>query len=325
MKKSYIYTLVFTLLIILVAACIAFGYSALINSEMGGSPSPDQSKAPQDEPAWKEQNEESTPSGAPTVDPTEPTEPTEPTISPEAALPPEPVLREQAGHAPTVVLDAGHGFGDVGCAGPETALGVYEYEYTLMMVYSLKAELEAAGIKVLLTHDGKTFPSVHELAELCDEYGVKFDPTKKTWEDNNTFSPYERAIYMNVLDAQYGVDFAFSVHINAHATNSELRGFDLDYCAQNHHSEKSKVYAEALRDKLMSEYPDRPLAYFEDSWDKSFIVTKFNSMPSALLETGYHTNPEDCANLKNEEWRNTLMKNAASAIIEVLENEYEER
>ena len=47
-------------------------------------------------------------------------------------------------------------------------------------------------------------------------------------------------------------------------------------------------------------------------------------MPSALIETGYHTNPVDCANLKDEEWRDTLMKNVASAIIEVIENEHKE-
>lgn len=322
MKRSYIFTLVFTLLIILVAACIAFGYFSLINRE--SNPSTNNVGAT---PAWNEQSGTTdTTEPTSTEAPTEaPTEPTEPTISPEAALPPEPVLREQSGHTPTVVLDAGHGFGDVGCAGPETALGVYEYEYTLQMVYALKSELEAAGINVLLTHDGKSFPSTDELISLCKEYGVNYDTSKKTWEDNNTFSPYERAIYMNVLDAKYGVDFAFSVHINAHATNTELNGFDIDYCAQNHHSEKSSIYAVALRDKLKAEYPHRDLAYYEDSWDDSFVVTKFTSMPSVLLETGYYTNPTDCANLKNEEWRDTLMKNAASAIIEVIENEYKER
>jgi len=321
MKRSYIYTLVFTLLIILVAACIAFGYFSLINSEPKSSGNGSGAT-----PAWNEQSGVTdTPSESPTEAPTDtPTESTEPTISPEAALPPEPVLRDQDGHTPTVVLDAGHGFGDVGCAGPETPLGVYEYEYTLQMAYALKGELEEAGIRVFLTHDGKTFPDTRELISLCKEYGVSYDTSKKTWEDNDIFSPYERAIYMNVLDAQYGVDFAFSVHINAHITNAELRGFDLDYCAQNHHSDKSKVYAEAIKMTLQAKYPSTPLAYYEDSWDDSFVVTKFTSMPSALIETGYHTNPVDCANLKDEEWRDTLMKNVASAIIEVIENEHKE-
>ncbi|MBQ8696575.1 MAG: N-acetylmuramoyl-L-alanine amidase, partial [Clostridia bacterium] len=51
----------------------------------------------------------------------------------------------------------------------------------------------------------------------------------------------------------------------------------------------------------------------------------YNSMPSALLETGYYTNPGDCQLLKDEQWRDALMKNVAKTIIEVIEDEYEER
>ena len=130
---------------------------------------------------------------------------------------------------------------------------------------------------------------------------------------------------MNALDAQYGVDFALSVHVNANPDSTELNGFDLDYCAENYWSADSKVYAEALRDMLKSEYKGRNLWYYEDSWDDAFVVTKYNSMPSALLETAYYTNPSDCELLLNKEWRDNLMKNTAKTIIEVLENEYKER
>ncbi len=298
MKKSYIHILVFTLLIISVTAVIGYGFHYLNNTT----------------PAWQQETDEHQLATTQTTEATE--TPTKPT---------EPLLRDQPGHKPTVVLDAGHGFGDVGCAGPQTALGAYECEYTLDMVYTLKAELEAAGITVLLTHDGESFPTTDELADLCLKYGVEFDTSKVTWQDNDVFSPYERVIYMNVLDAAYGVDFAFSVHINSNSDSTELNGFDLDYCAQNQWSEESKVYAEALRDDLKAKYSTRNLWYYEDSWDDAFVVTKYNSMPSALLETGYYTNAEDCQLLMSKAWRDELMKNAAKTISEVLKNDYEER
>lgn len=306
MKKSYIHRLIFTLLIIGVAALVGFGFHYLNNTT----------------PAWQLETDAHAEATAlpettesPTVDviPITPFEPD------------KPLLRDEPGHQPTVVLDAGHGFGDVGCAGPETPLGAYEFVLTMDMVNTLKAELEAAGIRVLLTHDGESFPTNDEIIALCKEYSVAYDTTKKTWEDNSIFSPYERVIYMNALDAMYGVDFAFSVHVNANPDSTELSGFDLDYCAENDWSEGSKVYAEALRECLTAEYEGRNLWYYEDSWDDAFVVTKYNSMPSALLETGYYTNPSDCELLKNKEWRDGLMKNAAKTIIEVIEDEYEER
>ena len=213
-----------------------------------------------------------------------------------------------------MVIDPGHGFGDVGAAGPETPLGCYEYELTAEMGLTLRDYLEERGYIVYMTHDGSTFPSLSEIRALADQYGVAYDTEKSQWEDNHIFSPYERVIYMNCLDAMVGVDFAISVHVNANAQSEDISGFDLDYCAQNDWSAESRVFAQALKDKLQSAYPDSNLWYYEDSWDEAFIVTKFNTMPSALLETGYYTNPEDVENLKKKSWRDSLMQRVAEAI-----------
>ena len=55
-----------------------------------------------------------------------------------------------------VCIDAGHGFGDVGC-GP-AYIGAYEYEITIRVAQLLRDKLEKEGITVILTHDGSTFP-----------------------------------------------------------------------------------------------------------------------------------------------------------------------
>ena len=242
-------------------------------------------------------------------------------VGADAPAPTEPLLRNMPGHTPTVVLDAGHGFGDVGCAGPETALGAWEREMTIDMVLTLKDCFEARGVRVLLTHDGESFPSTDELSALCDRYGVEYDTTKDQWKDDNIFSPYERVLYMNCLDAQYGVNYALSVHVNSNADSDRLNGFDLDYCKENPYSKESAVFAYALKDALEAAYPGRNLWFYEDSWEDAFVVTKYNTMPSALLETAYYTNPEDLALLRDRSWRDGLMEQVCDTICSVLEGD----
>ncbi|MCI8332057.1 MAG: N-acetylmuramoyl-L-alanine amidase [Clostridiales bacterium] len=222
--------------------------------------------------------------------------------------------REEPGHIPTIVIDPGHGFGDVGAAGPETPLGQYEWELTIDMAKSLKEDLEERDFRVYLTHDGEKFPSVAEIESLADQYGVSYDKTKEQWMDNKIFSPYERVIYMNCLDAMVGVDFAISIHVNANANSADISGFDLDYCAENDWSDQSRAITQVIKDKLHSAYPESNLWYYEDKWDEAFVVTKFNTMPSALLETGYYTNEGDVKNLRTQAWRNGLMQRVAEAI-----------
>lgn len=236
-------------------------------------------------------------------DPTEQTEETQ-----------KPLKREEPGHKKTVIVDPGHGFGDVGCGGPQSKIGCYEHTLTVDMARSLKNSLESRGYIVYLTHDGKTFPSLSEIRSLADKCGVEYDETKDKWTDDNVFSPYERVIYMNCLDAMYGVDFSISVHVNANAESEKLNGFDLDYCKENDWSSESFEIVKKIRSMIYNEYPGRELYLYADSWEDAFVVTKFNSMPSALFETGYSTNDADAALLTDAAWRKTLMDNLAEAV-----------
>lgn len=282
-KKKRNATLIFPLLVLVIAFAAVAGWTFLRRADL--------------------------PVGAPVAGQPQPTpDATEPTLT-----------RDAPGHKTTVVLDAGHGFGDVGCGGPDSPLRAWEKDMTIDMVRTLKACLEARGYTVLLTHDGTSFPTCAQIAALCDTYGVEYDPSKEMWKDDNIFSPYERVIYMNALDAQYGVNYALSVHVNANVDSDQLNGFDLDYCKENRWSQDSKRYADKLRERLLSAYPGRNLWYYEDSWDEAFVVTKYNTMPSALLETGYYTNASDAALLRDKAWRNKLMNTVCDAVSEVLQ------
>ena len=71
--------------------------------------------------------------------------------------------------AKTVLIDPGHGFGDVGCTFPGTT--VYEKQIVMTLSHKIGAQLQNYGINVLYTHDGASFSTGKELKELGPPFG----------------------------------------------------------------------------------------------------------------------------------------------------------
>lgn len=214
----------------------------------------------------------------------------------------------------TVLLDAGHGFGDVGCTS-EYLDGFYEYELNMDFVERLSEKLCKLGYTVLLTHDGKTFPKAAEICEEADRLGIEYASDKMAPE-NDVFDAYERAIYANVLAAETEIDFMLSIHVNASADTNTATGFEIDYCAENDSSQMTEIVFDSICASIVSDYPDRRLKQFADSWDMAFIVTKYTSMPSILFETGFASTPSDAELLLNDNWRDELMTTITEGIEE---------
>ncbi len=202
----------------------------------------------------------------------------------------------------TVCIDAGHGFGDVGC-GP-AYIDAYEYEITLLMAELLQDKLEQKGITVILTHDGKTFPAAGEITAQADQFGLTYKPENMI--DNDVFSAYERVIWENVLDRQTdgGLDLFVSLHVNAIEDNPQVSGISIDYCEDN----PSLLFLRGFSGDLKKAYLDADLTdnftIFEDTYEDSFIVTKYTEVPSVLIEMGYSTNTDDAKRLRSDKWQN---------------------
>ncbi len=203
----------------------------------------------------------------------------------------------------TVLLDAGHGFGDVGCTSPYLK-GLYEKEITLKYIEELRGKLEKKGIEVLLTHDGESYMHESELIRRADEYGVEYKSEHIT--DNGVFDAYERAIYTNVLLKEREIDYFLSLHVNALENSNTHEGFEIDYCAENDFSKLSKRFFDSLCRALEESFPETPRREFADKWEESFIVTKYTRLPSALLEIGYATTPADAERILDSRWQSSL-------------------
>lgn len=214
-----------------------------------------------------------------------------------------------------VCIDAGHGFGDVGCIS-ELLYG-YEAQVNIDMALLLKDELEALGCTVILTHNGEEFPSAEEIIALCEKRGVEY--SNNNIVDNDIFSPYERAVYSLALNREKSIDMFISLHVNSVENAPEVSRYEIDYYEGNPFREALYDFCVSLEESL-----DNETIIFEDSYDMAYIVTKYSDFPSVLFEMGYATNENDAANLNSAEFREDFMKNLAERIDSWISN-FEER
>jgi len=211
-----------------------------------------------------------------------------------------------------VCLDAGHGFGDVGCQS-ENLGGLDERDITLAMVLRLKEALENEGITVVLTHDGESYPSVDELNRMAEEKGLTYEPEK--FIDNTVYSPYERCIYVNALNAQQPIDLMISLHVNSNPHTEYSKEFVIDYCAENSSTARSAQAAQDITDTLLTDFEGYEVTLLADIWEESYIVTKFTEVPSMLIEMGYATNIFDAVNLLSDKWRGDFIDSLTKGIL----------
>ena len=222
----------------------------------------------------------------------------------------------------TILIDPGHGFGDVGCVS-EYIGEIYEHHLTMDFAKRLERMLRELGYNVLFTHDGENIPDMAETADEAERLGIDFEKEKITAE-NNIFDAYERTVYANVLAKKREIDLFFSIHVNANADTDTAEGFEIDYCAENSSSEMSSFAFDAVCASLEKAYPERRLKKFADPWEMSFIVNKYTSVPSILFETAYASTPSEASLLLDEGWRESLMQAIAGGIADYFALDYKE-
>ena len=213
-----------------------------------------------------------------------------------------------------IVIDPGHGFGDVG--NESGYLENNEAFYTVLYAQEIQEKLEAMGATVFLTHDGETFPSETEMAAAVAEYGLVFSsPAVTVTEGDNLFNKYERVIYASILDYEYGVDFFLSVHFNSNEVSS-VEGCAIYYCETSPGTDISLAFAESVMAEMG--YPSNYSGIYCDTYDEAFAVTKYGDFPAVLIECAFMTNADDAANIGSYTWRDQVTTLIAESIVEAL-------
>lgn len=195
-----------------------------------------------------------------------------------------------------VMLDAGHGFGDVGTT--SDYLGAYEKDINLIVTLKLKERLEKKGVEVILSHDGESFINENELTAECDRLGIEYKA--EAVNENNVFYAYERALLAQIKDETVGVDMFVSLHVNA-IEKEEINGYQLFFCSDNPEKDRLQALCEDIAGELDNKCDIRSFPK-----DDAYIVTKYGTFPSFLVEMGYATNADDAEKLKDENFQDKL-------------------
>ncbi|TCI52268.1 cell wall hydrolase [Exiguobacterium sp. SH1S21] len=173
-----------------------------------------------------------------------------------------------------IILDAGHGGTDPG------AVGSSLYEKTVVLDVTKRTE-----------------------AYLRSKYGYEVRLTRST------------DVYLT-LDQRVQAarnlrgNLFVSLHTNA-ATTSAANGVETFYSTSSAHSAKSRVLATNIQSNLMGEMSGMKNRGVKTA---NYYVITYNTMPSALVELGFISSPQDIVHLRSEASRQRMAIGVAEGI-----------
>ncbi|NEW09628.1 N-acetylmuramoyl-L-alanine amidase CwlD [Paenibacillus sp. SYP-B3998] len=187
----------------------------------------------------------------------------------------------------TIVLDAGHGGPDGGASSKE---GVTEKEINLAITLQLRDYLQQAGALVVMTRE-----TDKDLANS----GTKGYSKRKTEDLHN------RADLTNEKNA----DLFLSVHLNS-IPSQKWRGAQTFYYANNPNNSNlaSLIQYELKRNLENTDRVAKPA-------DKTVYLLKTLKMPSALVEVGFLSNPEEARLLANDKYQKKVAASIYQGIL----------
>jgi len=218
----------------------------------------------------------------------------------------------------TIVIDPGHGGKEVGAVGPG---GLMEKDVTLMVARKLASALAAkTGARVVLTREDDSLVSLDQRTSIANQY------------DADLFL----SVHMNaavVKDAKGSETYFLSLEAsdelakkaaeteNASASSaaSDLNLILWDLAQQAYLGESSR-FAQAIQEELNSatSIANRGVK------QAPFKVLVGATMPAALVEVGFISNPEEEAKLKSDEFQN-VMVDALTRAVQRYKHDYETR
>ena len=192
-----------------------------------------------------------------------------------------------------IVIDAGHGLGDVGAVNEENLGDITEADINFT-VASLLYEKLSGKYTVIMSHDGITKPE------------TEYD------DGEDTYGPGERADFSNKAAA----DLFISVHCDSFPSNTDVYGTRLYYADGTPNSTEfdgkiAKAVGNAIDEKF-SDYKKVILKPMDAN--SAYTVLYKTTVPSLLIECGFITNKNDTKRLTDADWQNEFASAVANGI-----------
>ncbi|WP_085522171.1 N-acetylmuramoyl-L-alanine amidase [Tuberibacillus sp. Marseille-P3662] len=185
-----------------------------------------------------------------------------------------------------VTIDAGHGGHDPGATGQ----GLKEKNINLQVAKKVAKHLKDMGLSPFLTRDDDTF---YELQERVD------------------------------MSERAGAEAFVSIHANSFKEESANGTETYYYSADvNPYGKQSRKLADFIQDRMvevfnLNDSENRGIKY------GNFHVLRENSVPAALVELGFITNPSDAEHLSSPAWQDRAAKAIALGISDFFHYLYE--
>lgn len=216
---------------------------------------------------------------------------------------------------PLVVIDAGHGGHDPGASGQR---GQKEKAITLTLALALRDALLANGrVRVALTRDDDRFLALEERSGIAKRLradlfvSIHADASESPDATGATvYTLSDRgsdAIADAVARRENKADMVNGVELGG---KSDAVTAILVSLSQREMRERSKAFA-AL---VLREGEGKVRFHTDPEREAAFVVLKSLDLPSALIEAGYISSPDDASALGNSGWRKGFAASVASAI-----------
>lgn len=186
-----------------------------------------------------------------------------------------------------ILIDPGHGGIDAGAS----ANGAVEKDINLAVANFLKEYVEAGGGKAYMTRetDGNTA-----------------DPNR-----DKGISQKKSDLQMRKSDIEkYKADIFISIHMNKFE-QSKYRGAQVFY---DDDLQENRLLAEAIQQSLKDVLKDGNKRVAMSTGDSIFVL-RDNSVPSALIECGFLSNPDEANLLKTPEYQKAVAEGIYAGIL----------
>jgi len=229
-------------------------------------------------------------------------------LASESQAPAEPIAAARPS-GPLVVLDPGHGGDDQGARGPG---GELEKEITLAVARATAARLQAAGVTTRLTRDGDAGVALAERTALANRLQadafVSVHANAYRGKGVRGAETYYMSVDASDADAAAA---AAAENVGAAPDTVALILWDMAHVANLNASAR---LARSIQERFneLQEIKDRGVR------QAPFVVLTGATMPAALVEVGFLSNPTDVKRLTSPSGQDELARVLAEAVLAFL-------
>jgi N-acetylmuramoyl-L-alanine amidase len=242
-------------------------------------------------------------------------------LAPGAAQPLPGIRPQDVPGIHTIVIDPGHGGKEVGAVGPN---GVYEKDITLALSRKLAASLASKiGARVVLTREDDSVVSLDQRTALANQYKadlfLSVHLNAAVVRDAKGSETYFLSLEASDELARKAADTENAASAAAHDASSDLKLILWDLAQQTYIGESSR-FAQAIQEEMNSAtgVSNRGVK------QAPFKVLVGATMPAALVEVGFISNPDEETKLQSAEFQD-LMIDALTRAVQRYKTDYETR